>query len=48
MAAVTDVVLPASPDEAVAAFAGGGSVTVIGGGTIVMPDITVLGGETVE
>jgi len=40
MAAVTDVVLPTSPDEAVSAFGDGSGVTVIGGGTIVMPDIT--------
>ena len=40
MTAITDVLLPASPDEAVAAFGDGAGVTVIGGGTIVMPDIT--------
>jgi CO/xanthine dehydrogenase FAD-binding subunit len=40
MSAVTDVLLPASPDEAVSAFGDGAGVTVIGGGTIVMPDIT--------
>jgi CO/xanthine dehydrogenase FAD-binding subunit len=40
MTAVTDVLLPASPDEAVSAFGDGSDVTVIGGGTIVMPDIT--------
>jgi carbon-monoxide dehydrogenase medium subunit len=40
MTAVTDVLLPASPDEAVSAFGDGSGVTVIGGGTIVMPDIT--------
>jgi len=40
MTAVTDVVLPASPDEAVSAFGDGSGVTVIGGGTIVMADIT--------
>src|SRR5438132_3858613 len=39
MTAVTDVLLPASPDEAVSAFGDGAGVTVIGGGTIVMPDI---------
>src|SRR5712691_6535732 len=39
MTAVTDVLLPASPDEAVSAFGDGTGVTVIGGGTIVMPDI---------
>src|SRR5207302_1640859 len=40
MSAVTDVLLPSSSDEAVAAFGDGSGVTVIGGGTIVMPDIT--------
>src|ERR1700693_2253959 len=40
MTAVTDVLLPASPDEAVSAFGDGSGVTVSGGGTIVMPDIT--------
>jgi carbon-monoxide dehydrogenase medium subunit len=40
MTAVTDVVLPASPEEAVSAFGDGSGVTVIGGGTIVMPGIT--------
>lgn len=39
MAAVTDVLLPANPDEAVAAFGDGAGVTVVGGGTIVMPEI---------
>jgi carbon-monoxide dehydrogenase medium subunit len=36
---VTDVLLPTSPDEAVAAFGDGADVTVIGGGTILMPEI---------
>ena len=40
MTAVTDVVLPVSPDEAVSVFGDGSGVTVIAGGTIVMPDIT--------
>jgi CO/xanthine dehydrogenase FAD-binding subunit len=40
MTAATDVVLPASPDEAIAVFGDGIGVTVVGGGTIVMPDIT--------
>jgi CO/xanthine dehydrogenase FAD-binding subunit len=35
-----EVLTPASADEAVAAFGDGSGVTVIGGGTIVMPDIT--------
>jgi CO/xanthine dehydrogenase FAD-binding subunit len=33
-----NVVLPTSPDDAVAAFGDGAGVTVIGGGTILMPD----------
>jgi CO/xanthine dehydrogenase FAD-binding subunit len=36
----TDVLIPTSPDEAVAAFGDGAGVTVIGGGTIVMPEVT--------
>lgn len=40
MAAVTDVLLPATPEEAVSAFGDGTGVTVVGGGTIVMPEIT--------
>jgi len=40
MAAVTDVLLPASPEEAVSAFGDGSGVTVVGGGTIVMPEIS--------
>ena len=40
MAAVTDVLLPTSPDEAVSAFGDGAGVTVVGGGTIVMPEIS--------
>src|SRR2546421_12243356 len=39
MAAVTDVILPSSPEEAVSAFGDGAGVTVVGGGTIVMPEI---------
>jgi aerobic carbon-monoxide dehydrogenase medium subunit len=35
-----NVVLPTSPDDAVAAFGDGTDVTVIGGGTIVVPDLT--------
>jgi CO/xanthine dehydrogenase FAD-binding subunit len=34
-----DVLIPSSPDEAVAAFGDGSGATVIAGGTIVMPDI---------
>lgn len=36
----SDVLVPASPDEAVAAFGDGAGVTVIAGGTIVMPEIS--------
>jgi carbon-monoxide dehydrogenase medium subunit len=35
----TEVLLPTSPAEAVAAFGDGSGVTVLGGGTIVMPEI---------
>jgi CO/xanthine dehydrogenase FAD-binding subunit len=35
-----EVILPRSPDEAVAAFGDGDGVTVVGGGTILMPQIT--------
>jgi CO/xanthine dehydrogenase FAD-binding subunit len=40
MPAVTDVLLPATPEEAVSAFGDGAGVTVVGGGTIVMPEIS--------
>ena len=33
------VVVPTSADEAVAAFGDGSDVTVVGGGTIVMPEL---------
>jgi carbon-monoxide dehydrogenase medium subunit len=36
----TDVVAPSSLDAAVAAFADGSDVTIVGGGTIVLPEIT--------
>jgi aerobic carbon-monoxide dehydrogenase medium subunit len=39
-AAAVDVVIPTSPEEAAKAFGDGAGVTVIGGGTIVVPDIT--------
>lgn len=35
-----DVVIPTTPDEAVAAFGEGEGITVLGGGTIVMPELT--------
>ena len=40
MTAAPEVLLPASADEAVSLFGDGTSVTVVGGGTIVMPEIT--------
>jgi aerobic carbon-monoxide dehydrogenase medium subunit len=39
MLADVDVLIPSSADEALAAFGDGAGVTVIGGGTIVMPDL---------
>ena len=39
-AAVPEVLLPSSPQEAVDAFGDGADVTVIAGGTIVMPELT--------
>jgi aerobic carbon-monoxide dehydrogenase medium subunit len=36
----SEVLIPTSADEATAAFGDGAGVTVIGGGTIVMPEIT--------
>ena len=33
------VVVPTSPDEALAAFGDGSDVTVVAGGTIVLPDL---------
>ncbi len=40
MSQATEVLLPASPDEAVAQFGDGAGVTVVGGGTIVVPELT--------
>lgn len=40
MTQATEVLHPSSSDEAVAAFGDGEGVTVIGGGTIVVPDLT--------
>ncbi len=40
MTQATEVLFPSSPDEAVAQFGDGTGVTVIAGGTIVVPDIT--------
>ena len=40
MTNTTEVLLPASADEAIAQFGDGEGVTVIGGGTIVVPEIT--------
>jgi aerobic carbon-monoxide dehydrogenase medium subunit len=39
MLADVDVLVPSSADEALAAFGDGSGVTVVGGGTIVMPDL---------
>jgi aerobic carbon-monoxide dehydrogenase medium subunit len=39
MTAAPDVLLPSSEDEAVAAFGDGADVTVVGGGTIVLPEL---------
>jgi CO/xanthine dehydrogenase FAD-binding subunit len=36
----TDVLMPGSEDEAIAAFGDGAEVVVVGGGTIVVPDLT--------
>jgi CO/xanthine dehydrogenase FAD-binding subunit len=38
--AATEVLVPGSEDEAIAAFGDGAAVTVVGGGTIVVPDLT--------
>jgi CO/xanthine dehydrogenase FAD-binding subunit len=38
--AATDVLVPGSEDEAIAAFGNGAEVVVVGGGTIVVPDLT--------
>src|SRR5262245_50986440 len=36
----TEVLIPSSEDEAIAAFGDGAGVVVVGGGTIVVPDLT--------
>src|SRR5262245_36291825 len=38
--AATEVLMPGSEDEAIAAFGDGTDVVVVGGGTIVVPDLT--------
>ena len=38
--AATEVLVPRSEDEAIAAFGDGAEVAVVGGGTIVVPDLT--------
>ena len=38
--AATEVLVPGSEDEAIAAFGDGAEVVVVGGGTIVVPDLT--------
>jgi CO/xanthine dehydrogenase FAD-binding subunit len=40
MTQATEVLIPTSPDEAATAFGDGSGVTVIAGGTIVLPEIT--------
>jgi CO/xanthine dehydrogenase FAD-binding subunit len=40
MTGVLDVVIPTTPDEAVTAFGDGSGITVLAGGTIVMPELT--------
>jgi CO/xanthine dehydrogenase FAD-binding subunit len=40
MDAATEVLVPGSEEEAIAAFGDGSDVTVVGGGTIVVPDLT--------
>ena len=40
MSAAPEVLLPSSADEAVSLFGDGADVTVVGGGTIVMPELT--------
>lgn len=39
LGAATEVLVPRSEDEAIAAFGDGAEVTVVGGGTIVVPDL---------
>jgi aerobic carbon-monoxide dehydrogenase medium subunit len=39
MTHTTNVLVPSSPEEAVASFGDGGGVTVVAGGTIVMPEL---------
>jgi CO/xanthine dehydrogenase FAD-binding subunit len=38
--AATEILMPGSEEEAIAAFGDGADVTVVGGGTIVVPDLT--------
>lgn len=38
--AATEILMPGSEDEAIAAFGDGAEVVVVGGGTIVVPDLT--------
>jgi carbon-monoxide dehydrogenase medium subunit len=40
MTTAPEVLDPSSPDEAVAAFGDGDGITVVGGGTIVLPELT--------
>src|SRR5438093_8615105 len=41
MAMRPDVLIPTSPDEAAAAFGDGAGITILAGGTIVMPELTL-------
>src|SRR5438876_840409 len=41
MATRPDVLIPTSPDEAAAAFGDGDGITILAGGTIVMPELTL-------
>jgi CO/xanthine dehydrogenase FAD-binding subunit len=40
MDAATEILMPGSEDEAIAAFGDGAELVVVGGGTIVVPDLT--------
>ena len=48
MDAATEILMPSSEDEAIAAFGDGADVVVVGGGTIVVPDADVPAAAAVE
>ncbi len=48
MSAAPEVLLPTSADEAVSLFGDGAGVTVVGGGTIVIPELTLRPAQAVE